>query len=44
MWLFLGTEVLLFAGIFVRLLRLPRAYFPEAFEQAGRHLSLFLGT
>ena len=43
MWLFLGTEVLLFAGIFVGYF-VFRSYFPEAFEQAGRHLSLFWGT
>src|SRR6516225_6369610 len=43
MWLFLGTEVLLFAGIFVGYF-VFRTYFPEAFEQAGRHLSLFWGT
>jgi len=43
MWLFLGTEVLLFAGIFVGYF-VFRTYFPESFEQAGRHLSLFLGT
>ena len=34
MWLFLGTEVLLFAGIFVGYF-VFRTYFPEAFEQAG---------
>ena len=43
MWLFLGTEVLLFAGIFVGYF-VFRTYFPEAFEQAATHLSLFLGT
>jgi len=43
MWLFLGTEVLLFAGIFVGYF-VFRAYFPESFEQAARHLSVKLGT
>jgi cytochrome c oxidase subunit 3 len=43
MWLFLGTEVLLFAGIFVGYF-VFRSYFPEAFEQSARHLSVFLGT
>jgi cytochrome c oxidase subunit III len=43
MWLFLGTEVLLFAGIFCGYF-VFRSYFPEAFDQAARHLSLFLGT
>ena len=37
MWLFLGTEVLLFAGIFVGYF-VFRSYFPESFEQAARHL------
>ena len=43
MWLFLGTEVLLFAGVFAGYFTF-RAYFPEAFDQAARHLSLVLGT
>ena len=43
MWLFLGTEVLLFAGIFVGYF-VFRHYFPEAFEQSARHLSVKLGT
>ncbi|MGZ5956783.1 MAG: cytochrome c oxidase subunit 3, partial [Myxococcaceae bacterium] len=43
MWLFLGTEVLLFAGIFVGYF-VFRSYFPESFEQAARHLSVPLGT
>ena len=43
MWLFLGTEVLLFAGIFVGYF-VFRSYFPESFEQAARHLSVKLGT
>jgi cytochrome c oxidase subunit 3 len=43
MWLFLGTEVLLFAGIFVGYF-VFRSYFPESFEQAARHLSVVLGT
>jgi cytochrome c oxidase subunit 3 len=43
MWLFLGTEVLLFARIFCGYFTF-RAYFPEAFDQAARHLSIVLGT
>jgi cytochrome c oxidase subunit 3 len=43
MWLFLGTEVLLFAGIFLGYFTF-RTYFPASFDQAARHLSLFLGT
>jgi len=43
MWLFLGTEVLLFAGIFVGYF-VFRTNFPESFEQAARHLSVPLGT
>ena len=43
MWLFLGTEVLLFAGVFTGYFTF-RAYFPEAFDQAARHLSIVLGT
>ena len=43
MWLFLGTEVLLFAGIFLGYF-VFRHYFPESFEQAARHLSVVLGT
>jgi len=43
MWLFLATEILLFAGLFVGYATF-RTFFPEAFDQAARHLSLFLGT
>jgi cytochrome c oxidase subunit 3 len=43
MWLFLGTEVLLFAGVFLGYFSF-RTYFPESFEQAARHLSVVLGT
>src|SRR6478609_4813985 len=43
MWLFLGTEVLLFAGIFTGY-AVFRTYFPEAFEQGGKHLNVILGT
>ena len=43
MWLFLGTEVLLFAGIFTAY-AVYRTYYPLAFEQGGSHLSLIAGT
>ena len=43
MWLFLATEILLFAGIFVGYFTF-RTYFPDAFDQASRHLSVLLGT
>jgi len=43
MWLFLGTEVLLFAGLFLGY-TVYRNFYHEAFHEASRHLSLFLGT
>jgi cytochrome c oxidase subunit III len=42
MWLFLGTEVLLFAGIFLGYTVYRWLYHP-AFHEASRHLSLALG-
>jgi cytochrome c oxidase subunit III len=43
MWLFLTTEILLFAGLFAAY-SIYRFQFPEAFAQASRHLDLTLGT
>jgi cytochrome c oxidase subunit 3 len=43
MWLFLGTEVLLFAGLFLGY-TVYRNFYHEAFHEASRHLSLLLGT
>ena len=43
MWLFLATEILLFAGLFV-CYACYRYLFPEAFAGASRLLSLELGT
>src|SRR5947209_8522482 len=43
MWLFLATEVLLFAGIFCGY-AVYRSFYPEAFEQGGSHLQLWAGT
>ena len=43
MWLFLSTEILLFAGLFV-CYGCYRYLFPEAFAAASRHLDLWLGT
>ncbi len=43
MWLFLSTEVLLFAGVFV-LYGVYRYLFPEAWAAASRSLDLTLGT
>jgi cytochrome c oxidase subunit 3 len=43
MWLFLSTEILLFAGVFV-LYAVNRYLFPEAFAAASRSLDLTLGT
>ena len=43
MWLFLATEVLLFAGIFAAYF-VYRMLFPEAWEEAPKHLSWQLGT
>jgi cytochrome c oxidase subunit III len=43
MWLFLSTEVLLFAGLFA-CYAFYRFTFPEAFAQGSRHLDLMMGT
>jgi cytochrome c oxidase subunit 3 len=43
MWLFLGTEVLLFAGLFLGY-TVYRHFYYEAFHQASRHLDLWAGT
>jgi cytochrome c oxidase subunit 3 len=43
MWLFLGTEVLLFAGLFLGY-TVYRYLYPQAFREASRHLDLSLGT
>jgi len=43
MWLFLGTEVLLFAGLFIGY-SVYRYIYPETFALASRHLDLTMGT
>jgi len=43
MWLFLATEILLFAGLFTGY-SVYRFQFPEAFADCSRHLELTLGT
>src|SRR5579863_9749776 len=43
MWLFLGTEVLLFAGLFLGY-TVYRNFYHEAFHEASRHISLLLGA
>lgn len=43
MWLFLATEILLFAGLFVCYANY-RFVFPDGFAAASRHLNLTLGT
>jgi cytochrome c oxidase subunit 3 len=43
MWLFLATEVLLFAGVFTAY-ALYRGSYPEAFAAASHHLDLTMGT
>ena len=43
MWLFLATEILLFAGLFV-IYANYRFLFPDAFAAASRHLDLTMGT
>jgi cytochrome c oxidase subunit III len=43
MWLFLATEILLFAGLFTGY-SVYRVQFPEAFAEGSRHLALTLGT
>jgi len=43
MWLFLGTEVLLFAGLFLGY-SVYRHFYHDTFRAASHHLSLTLGT
>src|SRR5919197_4725483 len=43
MWLFLATEVLLFAGLFIAY-SVYRYIYPQTFALASRHLNLTLGT
>jgi cytochrome c oxidase subunit 3 len=43
MWLFLATEILLFAGLFCGY-AVYRFEFPLAFQESSRHLNLTLGT
>jgi cytochrome c oxidase subunit III len=43
MWLFLSTEILLFAGLFA-CYGFYRFNFPEAFAEGSRHLDLTMGT
>lgn len=43
MWLFLATEVLLFAGLFCGY-AVYRFQFPLAFQESSRHLNISLGT
>jgi cytochrome c oxidase subunit III len=43
MWLFLATEILLFAGLFTGY-SIYRFQFPLAFKECSRHLDLTLGT
>ncbi len=43
MWLFLATEVLLFAGLFLGYM-VYRWLYPEAFQVGSRQLNLVLGT
>jgi cytochrome c oxidase subunit 3 len=43
MWLFLGTEVLLFGALFVGY-SMYRSLFPDGFADASHHLSKALGT
>jgi cytochrome c oxidase subunit 3 len=42
MWLFLGTEVMFFGGLFLAY-SVYRAYYPEEFSAASRHLDVLLG-
>ena len=43
MWLFLATEILLFAGLFTGY-AVYRFQFPLAFQEGSRHLNITLGT
>lgn len=42
MWVFLGTEIMFFGGLFTSYL-IYRLLYPEAFAAASRHLSVALG-
>ncbi len=43
MWLFLATEILLFAGLFVAY-TLYREQFPDTWREASKHLDIVAGT
>lgn len=43
MWVFLGTEIMLFGGLFLSYTRYRLAY-PEIFQAASRHTDFVLGT
>lgn len=43
MWLFLGTEVLFFGGMFLGYV-VYRSQYPDAFAEGSRHLSVMIGT
>jgi cytochrome c oxidase subunit 3 len=43
MWIFLATELMLFGPLFLGYLY-ARTHFPEAFAEASRHTSFWLGT
>src|SRR5437870_7598153 len=43
MWVFLGTEVMFFGGMFLGY-TIYRAAYPQAFASASNHLDLWLGT
>src|SRR5580765_313034 len=43
MWLFLGTEVLLFAGLFLGY-TVYRHFYHETFHHCSRALNIYLGT
>src|SRR3954471_13314970 len=43
MWLFLGTEVLLFAGLFLGY-AVYRHFYHDTFKAASHHLNLIMGT
>lgn len=43
MWIFIGTELLFFGGLFVAYLY-GRTHWPQGFAAAGRHTDVVLGT
>jgi cytochrome c oxidase subunit III len=43
MWLFLGTEVLFFGGLFLGYV-VYRSWYPAAFAEGSHHLSVLIGT